>query len=328
LRTKTVKGITISRLRLAIQVTAIIIINLGLFGVAVIATGLLPSGLPMPTFACHYFEGGIADCFIYQLQHYLIAGWDSYIFLVITIFLFAIMSVSLGRVWCGWVCPVGFIQDLLTHVRRNLRVRYVRLSSGLNDGLSQVRYLFITVVVLLSSIVGMPFISAASRRGLDLPYCQICPAKPLLLFLQGALGIIRWPSIQLTGWGMETAVTLISIVSLSIFVTGAFTARRFWCRFCPMGGLIALARKVSLFSISKDTQKCTKCGICMRICPVQVTEVYEERGEKEEKDVTSSRCTLCTRCIEMCPEEKCLKLNFMGKPIYMSKAWVEKYHVP
>ncbi|MEJ2126534.1 MAG: 4Fe-4S dicluster domain-containing protein [Candidatus Bathyarchaeota archaeon] len=94
--------------------------------------------------------------------------------------------------------------------------------------------------------------------------------------------------------------------------------------FC--GGLIAIFsrfgpfKKISLIKLTKVEEKCTKCGICKRVCPPQVTEVYDEKGG----DVTVSSCILCFRCVEMCPYEDCLKVEVAGKPIYKSKNWLKE----
>jgi formate hydrogenlyase subunit 6/NADH:ubiquinone oxidoreductase subunit I len=66
-------------------------------------------------------------------------------------------------------------------------------------------------------------------------------------------------------------------------------------------------------------EKCTKCGICKRVCPPQVTEVYDDKSG----NVSTSMCVHCFRCVEMCPYEDCLKVNFAGKTILNSRNWLE-----
>jgi ferredoxin-type protein NapH len=64
--------------------------------------------------------------------------------------------------------------------------------------------------------------------------------------------------------------------------------------------------------------KCTKCGVCKRVCPTQATEMFEKKGG----DVTESRCMLCMRCIEMCPYEDALTLEVAGKTVLRSRNWL------
>jgi formate hydrogenlyase subunit 6/NADH:ubiquinone oxidoreductase subunit I len=71
--------------------------------------------------------------------------------------------------------------------------------------------------------------------------------------------------------------------------------------------------------INKIEEKCTKCGVCKRVCPVQVTEVYEKKGG----DITTSMCMLCLRCVEMCPYEDTLKVQLAGKTVFKSRNWLE-----
>jgi ferredoxin len=66
-------------------------------------------------------------------------------------------------------------------------------------------------------------------------------------------------------------------------------------------------------------EKCTKCGICKRVCPTQVTEVYDKKGG----DVTTSNCIMCLRCVEMCPYEDALRLKAAGKTVVKSRDWLK-----
>jgi len=75
-----------------------------------------------------------------------------------------------------------------------------------------------------------------------------------------------------------------------------------------------------ILHIDKVEEKCTKCGICKRVCPVQVTEVYEENGG----NVTAPKCIHCFRCVEVCPYEGCLNIKMAGKTIYKSKNWLKE----
>jgi polyferredoxin len=112
------------------------------------------------------------------------------------------------------------------------------------------------------------------------------------------------------------------LVFVAITVVASFFIRRFWCRFCPTGSSFTIkfrGKSSALLHLSKDEEKCTKCGICKRVCPQQVTEVYEQKGGK----ITTSMCTLCLRCVEMCPYESCLKVKVGSKTIFKSRNWLK-----
>ena len=112
---------------------------------------------------------------------------------------------------------------------------------------------------------------------------------------------------------------------VAVTLVGSFFVRRFWCRFCPTGISLAAANYFKGFKwapflhISKSEEKCTKCGICKRVCPVQVTDVYEKKGGT----VAPSMCMNCFRCVEMCPYESCLKVNVGSKTVFKSRNWLE-----
>ena len=117
----------------------------------------------------------------------------------------------------------------------------------------------------------------------------------------------------------------ITFAFITITVAASIKVRRFWCRFCPTGASIAIVNRFRGFKwtpvlhINKDEEKCAKCGICKRVCPVQVTDVYEQKGGK----IGTSMCMLCLRCVEMCPYEECLKVKMGSKTVFKSRNWLE-----
>jgi polyferredoxin len=160
------------------------------------------------------------------------------------------------------------------------------------------------------------------------------PLVPLITPWKGPLEIgglyFSFPYIQdVIKYSGENFSTIIALIFLALIIIGSLFIRRIWCRFCPTGSSIAVLNKIKGFSwtpmlhIDKNETKCTKCGICKRVCPMQVTEIYEQMGGK----IMTSMCTLCSRCVEMCPYEDCLKIKFDKKTIFKSRNWLEPSEV-
>jgi polyferredoxin len=153
---------------------------------------------------------------------------------------------------------------------------------------------------------------------------------PLIVPWQGPLEIsglyFSFPYVQeVIKYSGDNFATVGAFIFLVLIVVGSFLIRRVWCRFCPTGISIAVVNKLKgfkwapLLHLDKNETKCTKCGICKRVCPVQVNEVYEQKGGK----ILTSMCMLCLRCVEMCPYEDCLRVNFGGKTAFKSRNWLE-----
>jgi ferredoxin-type protein NapH len=130
--------------------------------------------------------------------------------------------------------------------------------------------------------------------------------------------IMAYSGGSLFGWWLSLFFVIITVVM-------SFKTRHFWCRFCPTAISIAILNRlksldwIPLLHLCKEGEKCTKCGICKRVCPVQVTEVYDIKGG----NVKTSMWMLCLRCLEMCPYEGCLKLNFSQITILESCNYLE-----
>jgi ferredoxin-type protein NapH len=259
---------------------------------------------------------------------------------LVVLIVILVMPLVLGRFFCGWLCPFGLYMDAITLIRKASKIRYRNLPDKLNKVLHNLRYVlllfFLIVPFILSLTDPPPSLDSATLMALLFagPFrplgVLLGPVIPLIVPWVGPLEIgglyFSYPYVQeVIFYSSGIFVTINALVFVALTVVGSFFVRRVWCRFCPTGASIAVVNRFRGFKwapvlhIDKDEEKCTKCGICKRVCPVQVTEVYEQKGGK----ITTSMCMLCTRCVEMCPYEDCLKVKMGGKTVFKSRNWLE-----
>jgi ferredoxin-type protein NapH len=318
-----------------------------------------PDGISLPILACYYPNGRTVTCPIWQLQAYIYPFWNyprgyEVVYstsglekLAIVVGMVVAASVVLGRFFCGWLCPFGLYQDVLTRIRKSARLRHLSFSDKNSAKLAQSRYIIIAVFLILSvifasyAIFGSELIPGTRPGGpegteagivswINEPFCLVCPMRPLCILFESGIGSMNWNYVSQIAYGPlwigGTYVTSINIAILIAVTILALAYRRFWCRICPLGGLTALFstftpfKQIALTKLQKDEHNCTKCGVCKRVCPTQATQMYEKKGG----DITDSRCMLCARCIEICPYEDALKLTFAGKTVVKSRNWLEE----
>jgi ferredoxin-type protein NapH len=250
------------------------------------------------------------------------------------------MTLFIGKFYCGWLCPFAFVMDLESVLRKAFKKRYRIIPDKLNKILHQSRHVillfFLLSPVLLwfldpQTIMVSPMM-AQLLAGHYRPYSVLlAPLIPLIVSWNTAPLIINginfsYPYVQdIITWTGKDNGQIISIVFVGLTFLGSFFVRRLWCRFCPTGVSLAVVNRFKgfkwapLLHIDKDEEKCTKCGVCKRVCPVQVTEVYEQKGGK----IKTSQCMLCVRCVEMCPYEDTLKVKLGNKSLFKSRNWLE-----
>lgn len=265
---------------------------------------------------------------------YLFTYSDLWLIAVLGVIFF--MTFVSGRFFCGWICPFGFYVDLITLVRKAFKIRYRTISERLNRSLHVLRYVllafFMIVPFLLGPINPLLWPQSLYLAGPFKPMrVVIAPLTPLIVPWTEELTVINGVNLsfpyldQIIAYSTENLVWIFIAVFLVLTVAGSFFFRRFWCRFCPTGASFGVVNRFKGFKwaplahIDKSEEKCTKCGICKRVCPVQVTEVYEQKGGK----ITTSMCILCSRCVEMCPYESCLKVKVGSKTVFESRNWLK-----
>ena len=266
----------------------------------------------LPFRTCRYLEGNriFRACSVHYLTEVPAYGvpWYDFIphFLVIVL-----LSVLLGRMWCGWVCPLGFSSDIFGYIRKWLRLEYLRLPKKVLEVIKKMRMVWIALLFILAVAIIIPFIGlTAFKNELFLVACQTCPARNLFPLISGAT-----PTWFAFNNPFAIIFSIIGIFFILLLLLGFF-GKRIWCRFCPNGIILSWFNKGCLVNKEKDVKKCTKCGICKRVCPMDNEEVY---NEKSKKNVNNQNCIDCFTCIDKCPEDDCLQVKFAGKKLFSSR---------
>lgn len=260
------------------------------------------------------------------------------LWMVLVVAVILLMTIPLGRFFCGWLCPFGFYMDLISQLRKALRIRHRLVPLKLNGAVNRLRYAILLFFLILPFVLG-----PIADYQYQFIYFLTGPFKPISILLgpleplvvpwtsvTNIFGIyLSWPYVTPVAFysgtdytGIPDLVWINAIIFVAITAVGAFFIRRFWCRFCPTGSSLTLkfkGKSSALLYIDKDEEKCTKCGICKRVCPVQVQEIYEQKGGK----LTTSMCLLCLRCVEMCPYEATLKVKLGRKTLFESRNWLK-----
>ncbi|MBW2039256.1 MAG: 4Fe-4S binding protein [Deltaproteobacteria bacterium] len=307
---------TVSQIRWITLTVSFFVLSFG--GLAALSLGNF-----LPTFSCFYVESRSGTCFLWVLQHLLDHGyWEAYKSLGKYLLYFSLLVIVIGRAWCGWICPLGFFQDVLDLIRRKLHLGYISFPEELRAQLSCVKWIFLFIALLIPLWVSFPFFGKSIAMDLRQPFCQLCPGKYILPFILG-------DTVDVAVNFKSTTTIIMSVLGLifsGVVIFGALLKRRFWCPYCPMGLFLSFYKKISFIKLKKDCQKCTMCGICYNVCPMEIKDLLTER---KNEDVTFTDCTLCLRCVEYCPEDETLRATFFGRTIYKSssKGFFSRQHI-
>lgn len=186
---------------------------------------------------------------------------------------FALFFVSLiaGRLWCGWLCPMGAWQEICSPVIQR------KVPEGWPNW---IKY---AVTAVWLGMLGFTFRQAGGIRGVDIFY--------------GTTNGISITSLQV--------LMMVTFIFAIILVIAFIAGRRGFCHvLCPIAGIMAAGRKIRNLAgwpalrLDADAAKCTDCKSCSRACPMGLdVNGMVRSGEMEQAD-----CILCASCADACPQ--------------------------
>lgn len=245
-----------------------------------------------PGLGCYSCPSASGACPIGALQNALYSSPARYPYYVFGIIM--LWGILFGRFICGFLCPFGFIQDLLYKIKtpKLKKSRVTRV-------LSCFKYFILVFFVLI-----LPLLYAF--RDFPLPaFCKyICPAGTL----EGAIGLLVHSENSNMFRMLGPLFTWKFGLMVSIIVGAVFIYRIFCRFFCPLGALYGLFNRFSVLGIKLEKPSCTNCGRCISVCKMDIKSV----GDRE--------CINCGECVSSCPANA---IQWRGAKILLPESEIE-----
>lgn len=186
---------------------------------------------------------------------------------VIILGLSFLLAIVFGPVFCGWVCPLGSIQEWIGKIGHRLfKKKYNHfVSSNADKFLRYTRYLVLAWVVYITAKSG------------TLVFVKVDPYYALFNFYTG-----------------EVAVS--ALVILGIVLSGSLFVERPWCKYaCPYGAVLGLTNKFRIFKIRRNVSTCIDCKKCDQACPMNI-QVSNQNIIKDHQCISCMECTSDYAC--------------------------------
>lgn len=221
------------------------------------------------------------------------------------------LTLGFGRVWCGWLCPLGTLLEWVrfhseatevattaTTVTFSPRWRMVKnfvllvvLAAALFGNLS---LLILDPLALLTRTMTTAVLPALNHAvtAIEVALYPVPFLRPPLDWLEG---LLRGPVLPVSQ-PVFAQNALVAALFAGVLALNALTDR-FWCRYlCPLGALLGLLSKASLLR-PVVRPACNRCAQCVGVCRVDAIDTH--RGY----EIIPSECTVCLDCLAACPKD-------------------------
>ncbi len=234
-----------------------------------------------------------------------------------------VAAMFLGRALCGWACPFGFVQDLLTYVKK----RHTEVTRRTHRDMVKVKYIVLAIILFVSGTLAVSLRMGSERYKEALgiftqaPFNTVSPADTLFAVMPrialeiryGIPQLLEKPGDEIYASIGNTITSLQPLLLVRLFIMGliiglAVYVPRGWCRYlCPQGALSALFNRFSFLGLRRDPVRCTKAGCrdCVQVCPTLVP-ILDLPWEK----FTHPECIYCLKCVDAC-STKAIKPKFI-----------------
>ncbi len=175
-----------------------------------------------------------------------------------------ITTIVTGPIFCGWLCPLGSIQDWSNALARKIQIPQAKIPHTLDRLLKVAKYLVLALILY------------ATAKSFNLVFIKADPYYALMHFYTG-----------------EVAPLALILLGTTLLVS--FFIQRPWCRWlCPLGAILSLLGKFSILKVKRPSDVCITCGACSKACPVALDPSANEH-------VGESSCIRCGLCEGACP---------------------------
>jgi polyferredoxin len=223
-----------------------------------------------------------------------------------------VLTLVLGRFFCGWICPMGTTIDVCDHFTRKFRKKVSPRKRNTHHAKYSILIVLTVFALFRLNISGWfdPISLATRIYALVLhPYAyflaghafgaigNLGPQGPIDNTLQVIQRYLFHPPSESIGFYQPyfSQHVLIALIFLAIVLFGLWR-RRFYCRnICPLGALFALLSRFSLIR-RRVNDNCTECRLCLRKCRMEAIGA-------DGKGTLRGECIECFDCEVVCPQK-------------------------
>lgn len=309
---------TLSRFRTLIQIVTLFLTVWGSVVVGHYMANKISTALP--ALSCAYDKQNGGFCILVPLQHQMHhrigeslvkaqkIAQEVLLPTLISMGTFLAFFFVLGKAFCGWVCPLGTVQEWINKLGRRLGRPQHQLEEKTTHRVRPIKWLLLLGLVFLIPILAG---GGVVNHSLGNPYCDICPSRIVTTLLTADTEELALKTQD----GFSMALSGIADILTGFVLVAALAMRQPFCRICPMLAMNAMFRHASLTRLVKvKSDKCEKCGICTKACPMDIAEIHHESGRK----AFNEDCTLCGRCAEFCPDDGVIRIKFGPWTVFSS----------
>ena len=225
-----------------------------------------------------------------------------------------IPTIFMGRLFCGWVCPLGTLNHWASEIKseRIGRKGAGKIASNRYHKYQRIKY-YVLLVFLAASIAGVLQIGLLD----PLPLLARSLGTAVLPMAQtGVEGFAGWlksfgaPPLVAVGDAIQSVaehsflpyrraffhgVIPIALMFVLILILNRWFTR-FWCRgICPLGALLGIFSRYAIFGLQKSQTACDQCNLCLLHCQGADNPNVGDRWRQSE-------CHLCLNCQAACPQ--------------------------